>query len=119
MASSKYRVHDDGVAKARQMIDANQYDVDTEWSDAAPSADDGNDKIDRDGWDGFGEWHLAIDTEANEETKDRYGFPYGDFRRVSRSGLIHAKQRASQNGHDEVERAAGELLDHLDEVRAG
>ena len=50
--------------------------------------------------------------------KARFGFPYGDFQRVSRSGLIHAKQRASQNGHDEVERVAGELLDHLEEVRA-
>lgn len=117
MASSKYRVNDAAVAKARQMIDANQYDIDTEWSDAAPSADDGNAKIDRDGWDGYGEWHLAIDTDASAETKDRYGFPYGDFRRVSRSGLIHAKQRASQNDHDEIERVAGELLDHLDEVR--
>ena len=116
--STKYRVNDDAVRKARDMIDANQYDVDTDWSDAAPSTDESNDKIDRDGYDGYGEWHLAIDTEASEETKDRYGFPYGDFRRVSRSGLIHAKQRASQNDHDEVVRAAGELLDHLDEVRA-
>ena len=119
MTSSKYRVNDAGVEKARSMIDANQYDVDTEWSDAAPSTDESNDKIDRDGYDGYGEWHLALDTEASEDTKDRYGFPYGDFRRVSRSGLIHAKQRASQNGHDQVERVAGDLLEHLDEVRAG
>ena len=118
MASSKYQVNDAGVAKARDMIDANQYDIDTEWSDGSPSADEGNAKIERDGWDGYGEWHLAIDTEASEETKDRYGFPYGDFRRVSRSGLIHAKQRAAQNGHDDIERAAGELLDRLDEVRS-
>ena len=116
--STKYRVNDDAVRKARQMIDANQYDVDTDWSDAAPSTEEANDKIERDGYDGYGEWHLAIDTDASEDTKDRYGFPYGDFRRVSRSGLIHAKQRASQNDHDEVERAAGELLDHLDEVRS-
>lgn len=118
MASTKYRVNDAGVAKARQMIDANQYDVDAEWSDAAPSTEESNAKIDRDGYEGYGEWHLALDTEASEQTKDRYGFPYGDFQRVVRSALIHAKQRASQNGHDEVEKAAGEVLDHLDEVRA-
>ena len=117
--ASKYRVNQAGTDKARQMIDANQYDVDTEWSDAAPSTEESNAKIDRDGYDGYGEWHLAIDTEASEGTKDRYGFPYGDFRRVNRSGLIHAKQRAAQNGHDAVEDAAGKLLDHLDEVRAG
>ncbi len=115
---TKYQVNEAGVEKARRMIDAHQYDIDTEWSDANPSADESNDKIERDGWDGYGEWHLALDTEASEETKDRYGFPYGDFRRVSRSGLIHAKQRASQNDHHEIERVAGELLDRLDEVRA-
>lgn len=118
MASTKYAVNDAGVAKAKAMIEAHQYDVDTEWSDAAPSTEDSNAKIDRDGYDGYGEWHLAIDTEASEGTKDRYGFPFGDFRRVVRSALIHAKQRASQNDHDQVERAAGDLLDHLDEVRA-
>lgn len=113
-----YRVNDAGVAKARTMIDSDQYDLRTEWSDAAPSTEDSNAKIERDGYDGFGEWHLALDTGASEETKDRYGFPFGDFRRVNRAALIHAKQRAAQNGHDEVERAAGELLDHLDEVSA-
>lgn len=113
-----YRLNDEGVAKARRMIDARQYDLETSWSDAAPSADDGNRQIERHGYDGYGEWHLAIDTEASEETKDRYGFPYGDFSRVNRAALIHAKQRASQNDHDEVAKAADELLRHLDEVRA-
>jgi len=113
-----YRVNQAGVDKARAMIDAHQYDVDAAWSDAAPSADDGNAQIERHGYDGYGEWHLAIDTGASEETKDRYGFPFGDFSRVIRSALIHAKQRASQNGHHEIEAAAGNLLDHLDDVRA-
>jgi hypothetical protein len=56
----------------------------------------------------------SIDTEASEETKDRYGFPYGDFSKLYRSALIHAKQRASQNGHEQIEKVAGELLDELD-----
>ena len=113
---TQYRVNQSGVDKARAMIDANQYDLDAEWSDAAPSADDGNDQIERHGYDGYGEWHLAIDTGASEDTKDRYGFPYGDFSRVIRSALIHAKQRASQNDHTDVERTADELLQHLDDV---
>ncbi|MCO8128082.1 hypothetical protein NHL50_12785 [Acidimicrobiia bacterium EGI L10123] len=116
--ASKYRVNDDGVAKARQMIDSNQYDLETEWGDAAPSSEQSNEKIDRDGYDGYGEWHLALDTEASEETKDRYAFPFGDFHRVVRSGLIAAKQRAAQNEHDAVEKAADELLAHLDGVRS-
>ena len=113
-----YRVNRAGVAKARAMIDARQYDTATSWSDAAPSADDGNAQIDRHGYDGYGEWHLGIDTGASAETKDRYGFPFGDFSRVNRSALIPAKQRASQNGHTEIEAVADELLAHLDDVRA-
>lgn len=117
--ATKYQINDRGVAKARQMIDSRQYDIDTAWSDAAPSTEEANAKIERDGYDGYGEWHLAIDTEASQETKDRYGFPFGNFRRVNRSALIHAKQRAAQNDHAEVERVADELLEHLDEKRSG
>jgi hypothetical protein len=115
MVMPKYRVNRAAVEKARKLIDAGQYDTETPWSDDAPSADDSNAHIERNGWDSYGKWHLAIDDEASEETKARYRFPYGDFRRVNRAGLIHAKQRASQNGHDDIEKAASELLDRLDE----
>jgi len=112
-----YRVNKDGVAKARELIDAGTYDDSTEWSDAAPSADDGNAEIDKHGYDGFGAWHLAIDPDASEETKGRYAFPYGDFRKVNRAALIHGKQRAAQNDHDAIEKAADELLERLDRKR--
>jgi hypothetical protein len=115
---TKYEVNRKGVKKAKDMIDAHQYDLETAWGDGAPSSEDGNAQIERHGYDGYGEWHLAIDTEAAEDTKDRYGFPYGDFQRVYRSALIAAKQRAVQNGHDEVARVADEVLDRLDKVRA-
>ncbi len=109
-----YRVNEDAIAQARKLIDAGKVDVDTEWSDAAPSADDGNAEIEKHGYEGYGAWHLAIDPEANEETKGRYAFPYGDFTQVNRAALIHAKQRAAQNDHDQIEKAADDLLRHLD-----
>ncbi|MGN6613345.1 MAG: hypothetical protein ACTHLJ_16390 [Angustibacter sp.] len=112
-----YRVNKDGVAKARELIDAGKYDDSTEWSDAAPSADEENTYIDKHGYDGYGAWHLALDQEANDETKDRYGFPFGDLRKVNRAALIHAKQRASQNGHDAVAKEADQLLERLDAAR--
>ena len=112
-----YRVNKDAVTQARKLIDAGKYDDTTEWSDAAPSADDGNAEIEKHGYEGFGAWHLAIDPDASEETKGRYAFPYGDFTKVNRAALIHGKQRASQNGHDEIEKAADDLLDHLDRKR--
>jgi hypothetical protein len=112
-----YRVNKAAVAHARKLIDGGKYDADTEWSEAAPSADDENAEIDKHGYDGFGAWHLAIDPDASEETKGRYKFPYGDFAKVNRAALIHAKQRAAQNDHDEIEKAADRLLEHLDEKR--
>jgi hypothetical protein len=112
-----YRVNRDGVRKARELIDAGKVDVDTEWSEAAPSADDENAEIDKHGYDGFGAWHLAVDPDAAEDTKKRYAFPYGDFKKVNRAALIHGKQRAAQNDHDAIETAADELLQRLDEKR--
>lgn len=111
----KYKVNDDGVAHARELIDDGKVDASTEWSDAAPSTDEENQHIDNHGYAGYGRWHLAIDTEASEATKGRYGFPYGDFSKVNRAALIHAKQRAAQNDHDDVETAADNLLQRVDE----
>lgn len=115
---TKYRVNDAGIDHARRLIDDGAYDTETEWSDAAPDADEENRFIDREGYEGYGKWHLAIDTEASEETKDRYGFPFGDFARVNRAALIHAKQRASQNDHEAVMKVADDLLQHLDQVES-
>lgn len=109
-----YQVNKAAVKQARRLIDEGAVDTETGWGDAAPAAAEGNKEIEREGYDGYGRWHLGIDTEASEETKDRYGFPYGDFKKVSRSALIHAKQRASQNDHGEIEKVAGDLLDRLD-----
>src|ERR1700712_4140863 len=112
-----YRVNEAAVDRAKKLIDAGTYDDDASWSDAAPSTDEGNQVIERDGYDGDGAGHLGIDPDASEDTKGRYAFPYGDFSTVVRSALIHAKQRASQNDHDEVEKAADDLLQRLDAKR--
>jgi hypothetical protein len=61
----------------------------------------------------FAKWHLAYDTEASEETKSRYRFPFGDFRKLHRSALIAAKQRAGSEDYDEVQSAADKLLEKL------
>lgn len=114
----EYEVNQDAVKHARKLIDQGEYDDQTEWSDAAPSADDANQEIDKDSFDDFTRWHLGINPDASEGTKGRYAFPYGDFAKVNRAALIHAKQRASQNDHDEIEKAADELLEHLDAKRS-
>jgi hypothetical protein len=115
---TSYDVNNKAVSQARRLIEDGKYDDSTEWSDAAPSTDEGNDVIDKKGYDGYGAWHLAVDPDASEETKGRYHFPYGDFSKVNRAALIHAKQRAAQNDHDEIEKAADELLSYLDDERS-
>ena len=66
---SKYQVNQAGVSKARRMIAARQHDLDTPWSQAAPSAKAANDFIKRHGYGGYGEWHLAIDTETPQRAR--------------------------------------------------
>ena len=114
-----YELNRDAVRQARALIDAGTFDDTSDWSDAAPSTDDGNRVIEKEGWDAFAAWHLAVDPEAGEETKKRYAFPYGNFEKVVRTALIHGKQRAAQNDHDEVGKAMDDLLQRLDDKRRG
>ncbi|RZU31704.1 hypothetical protein [Blastococcus saxobsidens] len=88
-----HQVVDDAVTQARTLIDAGTYDDRTEWSDAAPSADDGNEQIEEHGWTGYAAWHLAVDPGADEETKKRHAFPYGD-----RPAAGSRRERASGGG---------------------
>lgn len=115
---TSYEVNQDAVKHARELIDAGDHEDTTSWSEAAPSTEDRNRELDEHGWEGFAQWHLGIDTDSSEETKGRYHFPYGDFRKVNRAALIHAEQRASQNDHGELAKVAKELLEHLDRRRS-
>src|SRR3954465_5666220 len=108
-----YEVNEAGVAHARELIDAGEYDDTTEWSEAAPSAAKENEGRDSEGQEGYAEGHLAVAPDKGEGTKGRYRFPYGDFSTVNRAALIHAKQRANQNDHPDIEKAADDLLQRL------
>jgi hypothetical protein len=110
----QYRVNEAGVAHAKHLIAQGAYDSETKWSDAAATAGEENEVIDDDGYKAWSKWHLAEDVDATEGTKGRFRFPYGDFEKVNRAALIHAKQRASQNNHDDIAKAADEVLEALD-----
>ena len=113
-----YAVNQRAVEKVRQLIDARQYVLDSVWGDAQPSAEDENAFLESHTWEEYGAWHLGLTEGASEETKARYGFVVGDFRRVHRSGLIASQYRAAEWRHKAVELAAHELLQRLDETRA-
>ena len=100
--------------KATDLIKSRQYVKESDWSQAQPSTDEENDYLEKHGWDDYSQWHLGIHEDESKETKGRFGFPYGDFRRVHHAGLIAAKQRAAQQGYDDVEKAADRLLALLD-----
>jgi len=52
-----------------------------------------------------------------EQSKRRYKFPYGDFKKVHRCGLLTAESRAGQYKHFEVESAAAHLHDMIEAGR--
>ena len=90
--------------------------LDSDWGEVQPNAEAQNAYLERHSWDDYAAWHLGLTEGANDETKARYAFVYGDLRRVHRSGLIACVYRASEWRHKEVELAAHELLQHLDRV---
>jgi len=114
---ASYTVNAAAVARARRLIDAHQYVLDSVWSDAQPGPEDENAYLESHSWDDYAQWHLALTDEANDETKARHAFVYGDFRRVHRMGLIACQYRAAEWRHKDVELAAHELLQHLDSTR--
>jgi len=115
---ASYRVNRRAVARARRMIEARHYVLDSDWGEAQPSADDENEYLDSHTWDEYAEWHLGLTEGATDETKARYGFVYGDFRRIHRTGLIACQYRAAEWRHKEVELAAHRLLQLLDKRSA-
>ena len=53
---------------------------------------------------------------AADQTKARYAFVYGDFRRIHRMGIIACMYRAAEWRHKDIELAAHELLQRLDKL---
>ena len=112
---AKYSVNRDAVEHARNLIDRRQYVLRSDWGEAQPSADDENQFLKRHSWDEYAAWHLGLTDGANDETKARYAFVFGDLRRVHRTGIIACHFRAAEWRHKDVELAAHDLLQYLDD----
>jgi hypothetical protein len=113
---ASYTLNERAVARARKLIDARQYVLDSDWGEVAPVADDENAYLRTHSWDEYALWHLGLTDGATDETKARYAFVFGDFRRVHRTALIACVYRASEWRHKAVELAAHDLLQRLDKV---
>jgi hypothetical protein len=114
---ASYTVNVRAVAHAKRLIDAHQYVLRSVWNEVQPRAADENAFLKSHSWDEYAAWHLGLTEGAPDETKARYAFAYGDFRRVHRMGLIACHYRAAEWEHKQVELAAHELLQHLDNAR--
>lgn len=113
-----YAVNQAGVEHVRRLVRAKQYVLESDWGGVQPGAEAQNAFLERHGWEQYAQWHLGLTEGANDETKARYAFVAGDFRRVHRSALIACVYRAAEWRHKDVERAAYDLLQLLDEVSA-
>ena len=114
---ASYSLNDAAVDFARELIDARRYVLDSDWGDVQPKAPEQNAYLESHSWDEYAKWHLALTDGANDETKARYAFAFGDLRRVHRMGLIACLYRAAEWEHKDVQRAAYRLLERLDKTR--
>jgi hypothetical protein len=111
---ASYTLNKKTVANIRKLIEARQYVLDSDWGEVQPKADDENAYLKNHDWDDYAAWHLGLTDGATDETKGRYAFVVGDFRRVHRSAIIASHYRAAEWRHKAIELAAHELLQVLD-----
>lgn len=113
-----YTLNDTAVEHARKLIESRQYVLDSDWTAAQPGTEEQNAYLERHGWPEYAAWHLGLTDGATDDTKGRYAFVYGDFRRVHRMGLIACEFRAAEWRHKTIELAAHDLLQLLDRIAA-
>jgi hypothetical protein len=86
------------------------------WSEHQPSTGAENAFLESHGFEDYGRWHLGVDDEKREDVKGRYKFPYGDFKKVHRCGVLTAESRAGQYKYLDIEAAAAKLHSLIDGV---
>ena len=105
-----------GYDNAVSLIKEGKYNMDSDWDFTAA---DGNELLGDDNWSEYEKWFLAYDSEAEEETKGRYGYPFGKNGEVYRKALIATRQYAGRFKLDAIFDAAGKLIDMIDSNEAG
>jgi hypothetical protein len=107
------------LSYGKELINEGQFVFDERdaWSEHRPSAEDENEFIQAHGFEAYGRWHLGIDDAEKEQTKKRYKFPFGDFKKVHRCGLLSAESRAGQYKHFDIENAAAHLHGMIEATR--
>ncbi|HZQ27269.1 MAG TPA: hypothetical protein VFA94_06190 [Acidimicrobiales bacterium] len=110
------KLNDAAFEHAQALIKDGKYVLDDrdDWSEHQPSAEDENRFIEDHGFQEYARWYLGMDEDKDEERKGRYHFPYGDFERVHRCGVLSAESRAGQRKYFDIELAIAHLHGMLD-----
>jgi hypothetical protein len=114
--SMAVRLNETALDHAKALIRDGKYVADERdaWSEHEPSAEQENRYIEEHGYTAYARWYLGVDDEENEETKAHYKFPYGDFEKVHRCGVLAAESRAGQRKYYDIELATAHLHGMLD-----
>ena len=112
-ARGTIKLNEDASAFAARLIKEGHVIADGKgaWSKHRPSTAEENEFTRLHGLGEYAKWYLGIDERYPANTKQRYKFPYGDFKNVHRCGVLAVKARARQYGYTEIESAAAELLE--------
>jgi hypothetical protein len=115
------KLHKRGLEHARRLVREGLAVADDRdaWSEHQPSAEKQNEFIRRNGMEAYGRWHLGVDDEKADGTKAHYKFPYGDFKKVHRCGLLSAESRAGRFKYADIEKAAHRLHAMIESERVG
>jgi hypothetical protein len=111
-------LHQEGFARAKQLIKQGKVDYTSSWSLGNPSPQEGNQFIANHSMEEYGMWFLALNMDEPEGTKSHYEFPLGDFDKLYREALITIERRAAQYNHPDVEAAAKQLLQLIEKKKA-
>jgi hypothetical protein len=85
------------------------------WSEHKPTTAKAKDFLETHGMAEYSRWFLGIDDSFPESNKRRYKFPYGDFEKVHRCGVLSAESRAGQYKHLDIEQAVAHIHGMLEQ----
>tara|TARA_R110002020_G_scaffold385529_1_gene596451 strand:+ start:3809 stop:4945 length:1137 start_codon:yes stop_codon:yes gene_type:complete len=100
-----------GYDNAVDLIDEGKINVDSDWDFTSA---DSNELLGDDDWANYERWFLAYDDEKDQETKGRYGYPFGKNGEVYRKALIAIRQYSGRFNLEAIFNAAGRLLEMID-----
>ena len=105
------KLNTEAVKQAERLIDAGEVETfDAQWNEEKPTADEVDHYINTHFMKEYGMWFLGKNAQYPDSAKEHYEYPYGDLKEVQRCALVDTIKRAEQSGHEEIVRAAKNLL---------